>query len=288
MKKILLFILIAVSNFSFAQIPGPPGCKIFSVIDLNNDGLASFNIDYYMNTYIKNLALVEHNYDLSGYVLTLHETENDSNNGSNALSSPYFNTMNLQTCYLKLTYSGVGPTYEPADLAYYYTCHKLEAIPFNTDLDFDGIINSTEDLNSNLILNDNDTDNDGIANFRDADDDGDGVLTINEDYNGNGTVTDDDINNNGIIDYLDNTVTTLSIDTNEITVLNIFPNPVNDNLNIDTNSNFDVVLYDSSGRIVLEAKNSSHQISLSKLQSGLYFLKIKLEGKIVTKKIIKN
>ena len=46
--------------------------------------------------------------------------------------------------------------------------------------DNDGVPSELEDLNGNGNLEDDDTDNDGIPNYLDADDDGDNVLTINE------------------------------------------------------------------------------------------------------------
>ena len=48
-----------------------------------------------------------------------------------------------------------------------------------------------------------DTDGNGIPDWRDPDDDGDGELTIYEDHNGDGIWWDDDSNHNGIPDYLD-------------------------------------------------------------------------------------
>ena len=48
------------------------------------------------------------------------------------------------------------------------------------DIDADGLLSSMEDLDGdNDILND-DTDGDGLPNFRDSDDDGDGTITANE------------------------------------------------------------------------------------------------------------
>lgn len=73
--------------------------------------------------------------------------------------------------------------------------------------DNDGIPAELEDINGNGNLDDDDTDNDGIPNYIDADDDGDNVLTAQEDEN-----DDDDDNpytnpldsdNDGTPDYLD-------------------------------------------------------------------------------------
>jgi len=50
----------------------------------------------------------------------------------------------------------------------------------DTDDDNDGELTITEDPGGNGLPADDDTDEDGVANFLDADDDGDGILTINE------------------------------------------------------------------------------------------------------------
>ncbi|NOY47825.1 MAG: hypothetical protein GXO84_06455, partial [Chlorobi bacterium] len=48
------------------------------------------------------------------------------------------------------------------------------------DHELDGVPSYLEDINNDLEIGNDDTDNDGIQNFVDVDDDGDGVLTINE------------------------------------------------------------------------------------------------------------
>ncbi len=64
------------------------------------------------------------------------------------------------------------------------------------DDDGDGVLTAVELLYG-------DTDSDGIPNYLDADDDGDGVLTRDEDYNHDGDPTNDDRNGDGKPDYLD-------------------------------------------------------------------------------------
>lgn len=71
------------------------------------------------------------------------------------------------------------------------------------DDDNDGLVNASEDLNSDGILTNDDTDGDGLANYLDADDDGDHIATRSEDPNGNGNPRDDDIDRDGIPNYLD-------------------------------------------------------------------------------------
>ena len=118
---------------------------------------------------------------------------------------------------------GTGVMFLPSGLAYFSSAtagiSAYEPIAFKFELmrvsendhDSDGIPSYKEDLNGDgefslntdsVTSDGDDTDNDGIPNYADADDDGDGVLTINEDINGDGDPTND-IGANGIANYLD-------------------------------------------------------------------------------------
>ena len=80
---------------------------------------------------------------------------------------------------------------------------KIELLQMEEqDHDSDLVPSYLEDLNDNIDVTDDDTDEDGLPNFIDLDDDGDGVLTINEDIDGDGDPTND-IGANGIPKYLD-------------------------------------------------------------------------------------
>lgn len=82
---------------------------------------------------------------------------------------------------------------------------------FNTETTFidddeDGIPSELEDINGNGDLEDDDTDGDGIPNYKDNDDDGDNVKTSVEkpDPNGDGLIDDaQDTDGDTIPDYLD-------------------------------------------------------------------------------------
>jgi len=74
------------------------------------------------------------------------------------------------------------------------------------DDDQDGIPSELEDINGNGDLEDDDTDGDGIPNYKDNDDDGDNVKTIleNPDPNDDGLIDDaQDTDGDTIPDYLD-------------------------------------------------------------------------------------
>jgi hypothetical protein len=127
-KNILLF-FIFITHFVSAQGgPPPPGCSVYAEFDDNDDGFAQFDLDTYF-LQVRNSALsIGTGFDLSGYLFEFYPSEIDYNQGTNQITiSPYTNIVSYeQTCYMKLIYSGTGPVYNPADLAYYFTCHKLE------------------------------------------------------------------------------------------------------------------------------------------------------------------
>ncbi|WP_298137247.1 T9SS type A sorting domain-containing protein [Flavobacterium sp.] len=290
MKKSLLFLFFFTLSISYSQIPAPAGCRTFDKLDTNNDGFTSFEIDIYLN-YVRSYALSEFGYNLNGYNLTLYPSQTDHNNNTNPiLSSNYINVVaNQQYCYLKATYSGSGTSYNQADLDYNLTCHILVVHQPTSNYDNDGVANGLEDLNTNLRLGDDDTDADGIPNFKDTDDDNDGVLTINEDYNTNGNPVDDDTNSNGIPDFLDNT-NTLQIIENNFSIFYLQPNPVNEILNISYTENLNqtVTIIDVNGRILKKYNNSPSIIDVSNFENGIYIIQIQSNGKSSYQKFVKN
>lgn len=75
--------------------------------------------------------------------------------------------------YFNLAQSTI-PSYSP--LVFSFKLYDMK----RSDPDGDGILSINEDLNGNGIFTDDDTDGDGIPNYRDSDDDGDGVSTLVE------------------------------------------------------------------------------------------------------------
>jgi FKBP-type peptidyl-prolyl cis-trans isomerase FkpA len=87
---------------------------------------------------------------------------------------------------------GLGVMFIPSGLGYYsflvaaipqYSnlIFKFEVLQYEVvDHDLDGIPSYIEDLNADLFVEDDDTDQDQIPNYGDFNDDGDGVFTINE------------------------------------------------------------------------------------------------------------
>jgi len=67
----------------------------------------------------------------------------------------------------------------------------------------------------------------------------------------------------------------------------VYPNPVSNFLNIDTNKKIDLIsVYNLQGQLVLESKNNE-KINVESLTSGQYTMKIISENKTQIKKFIK-
>ena len=129
---------------------------------------------------------------------------------------------------------GVGVMFLPSGLGYFSSAagsvpvysnliFKFELLESEeNDHDFDNVPSHLEDLDQDLDLTDDNTDEDPYANFVDSDDDNDGTLTIDEDLEpdtdltvdrdgdgdpendiGDGDPTNDDTDGDGIPNYLD-------------------------------------------------------------------------------------
>ena len=78
---------------------------------------------------------------------------------------------------------------------------------------------------------------------------------------------------------------TNSFDDNKII---LFPNPVNETINISKTANFDFEIYDLLGKIVLKGKSIDSAIKVNTLTKGIYILKLKNEEKTYNQKFIKE
>lgn len=81
----------------------------------------------------------------------------------------------------------------------------------------------------------------------------------------------------------------LSVDSNKLEGLVVYPNPTSGQLhiNIPSTKNFSYKIFDMNGRLLQSAKaNTGQLISVEKLQAGLYLMQVSTEGKITTKKLV--
>ncbi len=95
----------------------------------------------------------------------------------------------------------------------------------------------------------------------------------------------------GIPNYNTALSTTLGINSMDKESVLLYPNPVNDVLNLNLFSkNSSIEIYSVLGQKILETKVTSENISIpvSHLSSGIYFCKINSGTLTITKKIIKN
>ena len=206
----------------------------------------------------------------------------------------------------------------------------LSAIDCSIDVDADTVTTASEDFNSdtnlanddsdgdglaNYIDNDDDgdliltnveyvifnrnaqtvldTDSDAIPNYLDKDDDGDGVLTFKEDYNDDGNPLNDDTNTNGIADYLESGVALGTEDFSLHNVIQLYPNPANDILNIQNDSEEQIAkleIYNINGVLIKEVKDYHKvmTIPIADFQAGIYFVKVTLNHNAQNYKFVKQ
>lgn len=81
--------------------------------------------------------------------------------------------------------------------------------------------------------------------------------------------------------------TSLAVENFTEKIISFFPNPTSGILNIETNKDFELELYSTTGSLLIKTKNKN-SIDLSSLNNGLYILIIKIDDKILTNKIIKE
>lgn len=85
---------------------------------------------------------------------------------------------------------------------------------------------------------------------------------------------------------------TLSLSDFEQTAFKVFPNPVQNILNVQNNQTNiqEVQLFDITGRLLRSVQPESNitNVDFSSLSNGIYLLKVTSEGKTITRKIVKN
>ncbi|WP_179334960.1 T9SS type A sorting domain-containing protein [Winogradskyella costae] len=131
---------------------------------------------------------------------------------------------------------------------------------------------------------------------------GDGICCSN--FTGSGNYSLSDENGNEIIvgsEFTSEESITFNVQNplsvNEFTletVINIYPNPVKDNLNIElthVNETVDYQIYNTLGQKISEGSlepNSTYNMNMSQYETGLYFVKLSTSTNTITKKIIKK
>ena len=82
---------------------------------------------------------------------------------------------------------------------------------------------------------------------------------------------------------------TLSINDNEVNVVQIYPIPTKSVLNISSNNMINAIeVFDLLGKKIMHLEKPSNKIDISHFPEGLYLLKLQIENKTILKRIIKN
>lgn len=88
--------------------------------------------------------------------------------------------------------------------------------------------------------------------------------------------------------YASSNDTYLSVDESSVVDLIVYPNPVNDVLNIKTNEVvFAVELYNISGRRMQVNSYTNYSVDMSTLTDGIYLLRIDMGDSFITRRIVK-
>lgn len=93
-KLLNLFFLFTITFSTFAQVANQP--SPLEICDDNNDGFASFNLTILDAEVLGSQNSVD-------FTVTYHLSEDDANNFTNELSSPFNNFINPQTLYVRVT-----------------------------------------------------------------------------------------------------------------------------------------------------------------------------------------
>lgn len=84
----------------------------------------------------------------------------------------------------------------------------------------------------------------------------------------------------------------MSVTEIQTEIFTIFPNPVQEILNITSNSASSsiekITLYGLMGKVVLQTNDISEQLDVSMLKTGVYLVKIETDKGIITKKVLKE
>ena len=86
-----------------------------------------------------------------------------------------------------------------------------------------------------------------------------------------------------------NTQTVTNTITKPELEFSIYPNPSKNNIFIDSKDLQTINIYDISGMLVKQLANTNHQIDISNLKAGIYFLKAEsVDGEIVGGSFVKQ
>tara|TARA_R110000787_G_scaffold41071_15_gene101645 strand:+ start:20266 stop:21240 length:975 start_codon:yes stop_codon:yes gene_type:complete len=324
MKKRLIIIVLLFGNFLYSQItliPDPVFEDALVVLGIDSDGIINgqvltsdidgiINFDFPGNPLITDLTGIEDFASLEDlHILSVNITEINLSQNLNlkqlSISDVSLNNLDLsnnlmlESLLISLNNSG-GFFSSPITQIDVSFNSLLYSITINgsliTDLDFSNNTNINSlriwGMNELTSLNLNNNNNTGIG-FLHIDEQNNNIVCLQVDDPVSVIEGIDPPYDNWIIEVnpiiSDNCF--LGIDDNLQTQINTYPNPVKDNLYINTPNNMvinKISVYNVLGKKVIETYGNQRQINLSRIAKGLLLVKIETNHGLVVKKIIKE
>jgi hypothetical protein len=230
----------------------------------------------------------------TGYTLSYHYTQNDANANVNPIANPSNIPTGAGTYYIRLSH---------------YACARVAAVNFSTPLPielshFEAFLNkenmvqlnwtTASEINNAYFLVERSV-NGKDWEYKEK------ILSKGNTKEQTSYYTLDENAERGINYYrlaqvdLDGTITYSSIVSVKVSIqdldLKAYPNPTQGNLNItwntEINEEISIRLINVLQKVVLNHKGTTeHTLSLENLPTGLYFLEVRFQANVITKKII--
>ena len=187
-------------------------------------------------------------------------------------SSFYSITGNLSTSYGTVTYQGLTLT----------QCLKMES---STNISF----TTTSEATLTLVFNPDYTGTVKIDGTTYTPSSTNGIVTISSLPAGSHTIVKG--SGSSYLFYMSTVYKSISgiSNTNQSTSIQLYPNPVSNLLNINSNEKVTKIeIFSISGQIITQLNGNSSSIDLSNLSSGNYLIKIHTQNGVLTKLIVKK
>lgn len=187
-------------------------------------------------------------------------------------SSFYSITGNLSTSYGTVTYQGLTLT----------QCLKMES---GTNISF----TTTSEATLTLVFNPDYTGTVKIDGTTYTPSSTNGIVTISSLPAGSHTIVKG--SGSSYLFYMSTVYNSISgiSNTNQSTSIQLYPNPVSNLLNINSNEKVTKIeIFSISGQIITQLNGNSSSIDLSNLSSGNYLIKIHTQNGVLTKLIVKK
>lgn len=81
-------------------------------------------------------------------------------------------------------------------------------------------------------------------------------------------------------------INTVSLNEMSMPNVSIYPNPTTGILNVDIDNDFDAVVYNYQGQVMMKMNGNNRQLNLSNLTAGIYFVEIRTNNHAFVKKVI--